>query len=325
MKIDIYTDGACSGNPGKGGYGIIALDWEGNELFRARDGYRKTTNNRMEILAAARALEIIGEKRTDLLPEGRETDIKVTVFTDSQLVVNTMNQGWSRKANKDLWTRLDSALDALESKDVKVVFVKVKGHSDDRYNAAADELAVHAADNFCDNADETYESIAAKNNTRQYKDEDELAWYVEEEFSFDIQEGYLSEESYRLAKRMVREHYYIPHGPRKHSMELGDEGFRDFLELIRNGADPYDALEQAEENCRQRYEASKEPEIVDINLCGHDTPDKRRIEIRLSNGTTVKVLPCHGGFEQTDCTQAESAVTVDVAWKFVGWLNGRSL
>ena len=327
-KIDIYTDGACSGNPGKGGLGVVVID-DYNQVATLKEGFRHTTNNRMEILAAIRAIETVRNYILDNGIDTRETDIKVTVLTDSQLVVNTMKpkDPWSKKANKDLWERLDQAVNRLEyytaelPTHIKVSFEKVKGHADDTYNKLADELAVQARRDplFID---EIYENIAATNNTHRYKDEDELAWYVEEEFTDDIQEGFLSEESYKMAKQMVKDHYYIPHGPRKHAMELGDEGFRDFLQLVRKGADPYDALDQAEANAERRFKAAKEPEIVNISLIGQNTPEERRIEILLSNGTTVKVIPCHGGFEQTSCTQREAAVTNDIAWRFVGWLNG---
>ena len=234
-NIQIYTDGACSGNPGPGGYGAIAL-LDGKEIFRLSQGFRKTTNNRMEILAVARSLEVLHEKIEAI--RRRDTDIKVTVFSDSQLVVNTLNQGWTRKTNKDLWKRLDEATFDLYPYYSELVFNKVKGHSDDKYNNIADELAVHGRENFCNQVDEVYEEIAGK------ADEEPL-----------------------LA----------------------------------------------------------EPKVKEIRLLGYKAPERRKVEVLLSNGTTVTILPCSGGFEQTGGTQRDYALTVDIAWRFVGYLNGKSL
>lgn len=330
-NISIYTDGACSGNPGPGGYGLVAIDGTDKEIFRDSNGYRKTTNNRMEILAAAKALELISNTCpvTDQ-SDRREIDIKITVYSDSQLVVNTMNQGWARRTNKDIWDRLDKAMAKLEETGAEVSFSKVKGHAGDTYNEIADSLAVEAIVKKCDHIDGVYENIArnenagtkTKNATLIYEEEDDLVWYVEERLLYDVHDKVFSDKTYYLAKQLVKDHYYIPHGPLQRSTELGDEGFRDFLKLVRDGADPYDALDRAEANCAKRHAAMKEPVVTDIRFCGLHTPDRRHIEVSLSNGSTVTILPCCGGFEQTGCTQRESAVTVDIAWKYVGWLNG---
>ena len=68
-----------------------------------------------------------------------------------------------------------------------------------------------------------------------------------------------------------------------------------------------------------------EPKVKEIRLLGYETPERRKVEVLLSNGTTVTILPCSGGFEQTGGTQRDYALTVDIAWRFVGYLNGKSL
>ena len=134
-QIHIYTDGACSGNPGKGGYGIV-MEWVGKpykkEFF---DGYQLTTNNRMELLAVIVALEKI-----------TMSTIAITVFTDSMYVVNAVEKkwilGWVKKRfkdvkNPDLWKRF-----LVQYKKHLVKFVWVKGHNDHPQNERCDQLAV---------------------------------------------------------------------------------------------------------------------------------------------------------------------------------------
>ena len=137
--VDIYTDGACSGNPGPGGYGAI-LVFRGieKELSGAE---RETTNNRMELLGAIKALELLKEP------------CEVTLTSDSKYLVDGITRGWARswrangwkKADKkpalnaDLWERL---LDLLETH--MVTFEWVKGHDGHPYNERCDKLAVAA-------------------------------------------------------------------------------------------------------------------------------------------------------------------------------------
>ncbi len=139
-EVIVYTDGACSGNPGPGGYGVVLLHGEKRKEMSA--GYRRTTNNRMELLAAIVALEAL------------RYPCKVIVYTDSQYLVNGIEKGWAkawkargwRKAdgkpaiNPDLWQRLLTAIEAH-----KVGFQWVRGHAETVENTRCDELAVAAA------------------------------------------------------------------------------------------------------------------------------------------------------------------------------------
>lgn len=137
-KITIYTDGAARGNPGPGGYGAILMS--GSHRKELSDGYKYTTNNRMELLAVIAALEALKVEGCD-----------VTVYSDSKYVVDAIEKGWLRswvqkrfknKKNPDLWLRY------LEvSKKHQVKFVWVKGHADNPFNERCDELAVNASFN----------------------------------------------------------------------------------------------------------------------------------------------------------------------------------
>ena len=119
----MYTDGACSGNPGRGGWAAI-LCYQGREK-EIKGGEEETTNNRMELLAAIRGLEALNEP------------CEVSLYSDSQYLVNTMNLGWKRKKNTDLWELLD-----IQVKRHNVNFIWVKGHEDNEYNNRCDKLAV---------------------------------------------------------------------------------------------------------------------------------------------------------------------------------------
>lgn len=136
-KINIYTDGACSGNPGPGGWGAILIYGETKKELSG--GEAQTTNNRMELMGAISALESLNQP------------CRVTLYTDSQYIVNAINKGWAEKwrsngwmrtkkeeaKNPDLWERL---LRLLETHDT--AFVWVKGHAENEYNNRCDELAV---------------------------------------------------------------------------------------------------------------------------------------------------------------------------------------
>ena len=124
--IEIYTDGSALDNPGPGGWAAILID--GSVTSHVSGGERRTTNNRMEIMAAIKGLESV--------PEGES----VKIFSDSQYVVNTMTRNWKRRANTDLWAKLDAE---VARHDVKWEWVR--GHVGVPYNEEADRLAVEEA------------------------------------------------------------------------------------------------------------------------------------------------------------------------------------
>lgn len=142
-KVDIYTDGACRGNPGKGGWGAI-LTYKGLER-ELSGGEAETTNNRMELSAVIAALSALKEP------------CEVRLTTDSQYVVNAIEKGWLaswkkngwRKSdrgavlNVDLWQKLVTLLETHE-----VTFVWVRGHNGHPYNERCDKLATDYADSL---------------------------------------------------------------------------------------------------------------------------------------------------------------------------------
>jgi ribonuclease HI len=139
-KIFLYTDGACSGNPGPGGFGAILKF--GEHCKELSGGFRDTTNNRMELLAVIKGLESLKEP------------CDVTVVSDSRYIVDAMEKGWARKwrsngwkrnkkdaaLNPDLWAR---ALDLCDTHSVR--FQWVEGHAGHPENERCDQLAVAAA------------------------------------------------------------------------------------------------------------------------------------------------------------------------------------
>ena len=142
-KVNIYTDGACKGNPGPGGYGAILVYGSAEKEFSG--GEAQTTNNRMELLGAITALSALKEP------------CEVVLTSDSKYLVDAVNKkwavGWRAKGwkksdgkpalNIDLWERL---LDLLDTHKVK--FVWVKGHAGHPYNERCDRLAVAEAEKF---------------------------------------------------------------------------------------------------------------------------------------------------------------------------------
>ncbi|MEN8227431.1 MAG: ribonuclease HI [Bacteroidota bacterium] len=158
-EIVIYTDGAARGNPGPGGLGVVML--YGNHRKELSEGYRLTTNNRMELLAVIRGLETL-----------KRDDLKVKIYTDSRYVSDAVNQGWvfkwevkrfKKKKNADLWQQL------LELyRKYSVTFIWVKGHASIPENERCDRLAVEASygaslpedSGYVDNNDESLISFS---------------------------------------------------------------------------------------------------------------------------------------------------------------------
>ena len=148
MKITIYTDGAAKGNPGKGGYGIVLLS--GKHRKELSEGFRLTTNNRMELLAVIVALESI-----------KKAGEEVVVYSDSKYVVDAVEKKWlfswektnfKKKKNPDLWIRFLKVFRAH-----RVSFIWVKGHANNKENERCDTLAVEAAEKTSLQTDFWYE------------------------------------------------------------------------------------------------------------------------------------------------------------------------
>lgn len=128
-NIFIYTDGSCIGNPGPGGWAALLLESHSGPPFKILSGHEKnTTNNRMEMLGVIEALRYIHENHLQ--------NSEITLYSDSNLVIQTLKQGWKRKANIDLWEELDQYNEELE-----VNFVWVKGHAKNKWNNECDKIA----------------------------------------------------------------------------------------------------------------------------------------------------------------------------------------
>ena len=140
-RVTVYTDGACSGNPGPGGWAAVLR--YGAAEKELSGGEADTTNNRMELTAVIRALEALRES------------CAVTVYTDSQYISRAMTEGWLKKwkaagftkkgglKNAELWRELDELLQKHA-----VAFRWVKGHADNEYNNRCDQLAVAQRDKY---------------------------------------------------------------------------------------------------------------------------------------------------------------------------------
>ncbi len=148
--LTIYTDGAARGNPGRGGFGTILM-WKG-KVRELSAGYRRTTNNRMEIMGVIAGLEVLTRKGLD-----------IAIYSDSQYVVKAVQEGWldnwmktdfkGGKKNPDLWRKYHEL-----AKGQKIRFHWVKGHASNPYNNRCDELATAAADGKHLLIDEYYET-----------------------------------------------------------------------------------------------------------------------------------------------------------------------
>jgi ribonuclease HI len=139
-KVEIFTDGACSGNPGPGGYGVILRS--NNHIKELSAGYKKTTNNRMELRAVIAGLQALREK------------CNVKIFSDSKYIVDAIQKGWVNRWEKNNWYRNKNEkalnpdlwrilLDLLSEHQVE--FIWVRGHAGHPENERCDILAVTAA------------------------------------------------------------------------------------------------------------------------------------------------------------------------------------
>ena len=137
QPIIIYTDGSAKGNPGPGGYGAILMS--GEHQLELSEGYRLTTNNRMELMAVIAALQAL-----------KKENLQVQIYSDSQYVVKAVKEGWLKKwmatdfrggkKNADLWRQFHQL-----SQKQQLRFHWVKGHADNEYNNRCDQLATSAA------------------------------------------------------------------------------------------------------------------------------------------------------------------------------------
>ena len=151
MSITIYTDGSAKGNPGNGGYGIVMIS--GNHRKEISEGFRITTNNRMELLAVIIALEKVKKPKSD-----------ITIYSDSKYVVDSVKKKWvfnwkknnfKKKKKPDLWIRFLKVY-----KRHNVSFVLIKGHSNNTENDRCDTLAVKAAESKNLKKDNWYEKTS---------------------------------------------------------------------------------------------------------------------------------------------------------------------
>lgn len=154
-EVHIYTDGAAKGNPGRGGYGVVMEVPNSNYRKEFYEGFRHTTNNRMELLAVIVGLEKLKNPNT-----------KVLVVSDSKYVVDAINQkwifGWEKKSfkgvkNPDLWIRFLKIF-----RKHQVEFKWIKGHNNHPQNERCDQLAVFAASQEKLSMDTIYESTSQK-------------------------------------------------------------------------------------------------------------------------------------------------------------------
>lgn len=134
--IEIFTDGSCLGNPGTGGYGAIVRGL-GEIDIELSGGDSYTTNNRMEMTAVYAAFAELNKHNL--------SDSKITVQTDSMLIVNTFTKNWKKKENKDIWAMIESEYVKLYSRNNQITFKWIKGHNGHIENERCDVLAKLAA------------------------------------------------------------------------------------------------------------------------------------------------------------------------------------
>lgn len=126
-KLTIYTDGSYAPSTNTGGIGFVVVK-EDKQIFSYSKMFKNTTNQRMEVIAVCIALESV------------KNPSEIEIVTDSMYVVGTMTKNWKRKANNDLWERLEAAASRH-----KVIYTWCKGHADNEFNKTADTLAFNAS------------------------------------------------------------------------------------------------------------------------------------------------------------------------------------
>lgn len=187
MPVEIYTDGSCIKNPGPGGIAYIIRFYEESEgiptpqVTEHNQGFRLSTNNRMEITAAIRGITEVISKINDQTFEGVG---QINLYTDSEYLANAINQGWLSRwiqnnwmtsgfrgaapkpvKNKDLWEQVTSVQDQLKQMGINFTIHHVKGHNGDEFNEKADKLAVAASTGTDHIIDEVYEKVYSSSSS----------------------------------------------------------------------------------------------------------------------------------------------------------------
>jgi len=136
QQIIVYTDGSCLGNPGPGGWAAIML--QGDDRKEISGGEKDTTNNRMEMMAVIESLKDLHKTHKEDLQK-----IPIQFYIDSNLIVQTLNAGWKKKKNQDLWAEIEKLTAWMNIK-----WDWVKAHHENKLNNEVDELAFKAANKF---------------------------------------------------------------------------------------------------------------------------------------------------------------------------------
>ena len=133
IKYECYSDGAYSSTRNQGGVGVVFLR-NGEKVFEYSKGFKNTTNNQMEIMAALIIFKAIKNPIDSLI-----------IYTDSMYVIGCASMGWKRKKNIELWAKFDTEFNRVSKLCSDIKFVHVKGHNGDKWNSYVDELAVNAS------------------------------------------------------------------------------------------------------------------------------------------------------------------------------------
>ena len=135
-KLEIYTDGAYSPTRDQGGVGLVFIR-DGTKIYEWSKSIKNTTNNRCELYAVIKALQSIAKSVNELI-----------IYSDSQYVVCSINKGWQRKKNLDLWKSFDRMFNKAKNHCKSITFEWVKGHADCEWNNLCDKLAVEASHEY---------------------------------------------------------------------------------------------------------------------------------------------------------------------------------